>query len=162
MNPRIRRDIIGFYLTKQLHGKCFTQEEIKQIFQIKYRFSGFSGPTKYFKYKSQNRGKFVVRKCSLIQRQYVLNFFNVYGPEDLWRAYERHITGTNLYIYYDDDDDVSFWKLPKYGRTSEMLPLDIEESHINKNIKNRPQVILLLKMVKMKTTINPIQLKLFE
>ncbi len=162
ISPRVKRDIKAFYIAKRLQGKKFSQNEIKRIFQVRHVWAGVS---KYYKYVCPPPGKgsayYIVKESNLVQREYVLALLSkYYGPGDLWRANDRHITGTNLYVYHDEDD-VSFWKLPKYGRIADWLPEDIEEHHIGKQIVNRQQVIIFLKMMKQQVSI-PRQLNLFE
>jgi hypothetical protein len=159
INPRIKKDIIRFYTARELQGKIFSAEQTRVIFKTKHIYSG--SLTKFIKYKPGDHAKFTIRNPYLVERPYVLDFLNEYCPTDLWRANYRHLTGTTLYCYYDTDN-VSFWKLPKYGRTSEYLPDDIEEHHIGKRIVNRQQVLIFLRLAKTQKRGIPIQLNLFN
>ena len=160
INSRVKREIKSYYITKKLQGQEFSMPEIDQIFPMFIPWH-----QRFFKHTGKFKNHemiYIVRKCYLVDRSHVLDFCG-YGPGDLWRAAERHITGTTLYVYHDDDASIPFSQHPKWGRSiPDWLPEDIEERHIGKKIKNRQQVIIFLKMMKQNAGRKPIQLKLFE
>ena len=157
ISPRVRRDIAGFYTAKHLKGQTFKKHEILTHFN--YEKNHFN--SKFFRFISEPPPAigdgFKVEECRLVHRRYALKFLN---KHNLWLLNLRHLTGTDLYVYYNYDK-IPFWKDPKYGRESTLLPSDIESKHISRRIKNRSQVILFLNMTK-RTYQAPIQLKLFE
>jgi len=160
INPRIARQLKYYYISKKLQGQTFTHEKMRQVFDIK---SPWGHPDTYCKpvYGPGGLCDYIVRKFNLVQRSYALSFLSRLNITGLWQLTPRHITGTTLYVYYDNDP-IGFYKLPAYGRKSDYLPDDIEECHISHRLKNRSQVVMYLKMIKQQNNQRPVQLKLFE
>lgn len=157
ISPRVRRDIAGFYTAKHLKDQTFEKHEILTHFKYEKSYLG----SKFFRFDNSpppnTEELYIVQECRLVHRRYALKFLN---KHNLWLLNTRHLTGTDLYLYYNNDK-IPFWKDPKYGRESTLLPSDIESKHISRKIKNRSQVILFLNMTK-RTYQAPIQLNLFE
>ena len=160
ISSRVKNDIESYYVMKKFQGQEYFHLGINSLFPLGQPWHNrFSKTTGKFK---NGKAVHIVRAGQLVERSHVLEFCG-YHPGDMWKATERHITGTTLYIYHDDDENIPFWKHPKWGRTRpDWLPGDIEEHHIGKRIKNRQQVIIFLKMMKQQAGAKPIQLQLFE
>ena len=159
INPRIAKSLKNYYTAKRLEGQLLTREEMKLNFNEKTRWNYpdvFCSPT-----TMPDQTMFRVKKCNLVVREYALSLLERLPIKGLWQITPRLITGTCLYIYFDNDP-VSFWKLPKYGRESDYLPNDIEECHISTRVKNRQRVVLFLKMLKKQNAHKPVQSQLFD
>jgi len=133
---KVKKTIKGFYLAKQLEGNVYM------------KFS-----------------KYYVRKCYLVEREHALVFLNMKNTKNLFSIWERHVTGTSLYLFWHDEK-IPFWKLPEYGYERDWLHDQIEEHHINPTLKNYKQVLLYLKQIKQRYENSqlrkPKQLQLFD
>ena len=160
ISSRVKNDIESYYVMKKFQGQEYLHTAICSLFPLGQPWHNrFFKNTEKFK---NGKAIYIVRAGHLVEKSHVLEFCG-YDPGTMWRVNEKHITGTNLYIYHDDDPTIPFWKHPKWGRTRpHWLPEDIEEHHIGKKIKNRQQVIIFLKMMKQQAGSKPIQLQLFK
>ena len=150
IDPKVKNDIRGFYVTKKFQGQTLNFKDTINLFKtraVAWKFASWI--------HNPNSIKCYIKKCYLVEASHALDFFdttNIYAISD------RKLIGTDLYLA---DDSLPFWKDPEYGRSEPWFPKDIEENHIKKRLKNRHMVVSFLKMIKNEFT-GSVQLNLFE
>ena len=144
IDRKVERCIRGFYLAKQLEGEIFDAHRGARIFGYRYAWQA----RKFLRWVSNTNiphHSYQVRKAHAIKREFVLEYFGEKYLSAL--TYDRHLTGTCLYLIWEDDVQLPFWKLPSYGYDRGICE-HIEEEHVNPKIKNYKQVLILLNQIK--------------
>ena len=151
----VQKDLRAFYLSRKLAGKSYRAYSLCHIFLAKNLYKNWIH--KYFIYDHSKSEQVFIDNCTylknfyrvkdlyLIEKRKVKTFLEIATDVHYW--YTNRICGTNLCVYYDDSN-IPWWKYRKYGLNKSWLPEDIEEHHINKNIKDRDEILEYLKSLK--------------
>ena len=141
-----------YYQAKKLAGNTYDSNTVCHLMKSKYVYQISPFVEHKLNLKGPSRHHFMILEPRLVKRKYALKFFDTKLKSKFkYLAYlhDRHITGTCLYMFFNKDgEQIPFWKFPEYGNDENFFSHNVEEEHLNPNLKNYDQVVLYLNYLK--------------